>query len=169
MHTLETPRLILRHWRMDDAAALYAICLDDELRANGVVFCDTHEDARKMIRPWVQDDKLKAIVRKSDNRLIGFVHLGDMNRHAQYNELEYAIAADCRNHGYAAEAITRMVDFSFALLGLSVVAASVRSHNAASAKALQKCGFVHEGTLRKHARDGSDTLYFSVLKEEWQS
>ena len=168
LHVLETVRLRLRPWSCNDAKALYDMCLDDELRRNGVCFYDSPEDARGMIRAWERDDKVKAVVRKEDDRVIGFVYLGEMNRYEQYNELEYAIAADCRNCGYAAEAIVCMVDFAFGELGLSVVAASARGHNAASARVLQKCGFVHEGTLRRHARDRSDTLYFSVLREEWE-
>ena len=101
--------------------------------------------------------------------MIGFISLGDMNRYEGYVELEYAIAADYRNRGFATEAVKRMVDYGFSELGLAVIAAWVRSHNAESTRVLEKCAFTLEGRLRKHARDQSDTLCYSILREEWES
>ena len=92
-----------------------------------------------------------------------------MNRYEGYAELEYAIAADYRNRGLATEAVKRMVDYGFSELGLEVIAAWVRSHNAESIRVLKKCAFTLEGRLRKHARDRSDTLCYSALREEWES
>lgn len=41
-------------------------------------------------------------------------------------------------------------------------------HNKESIRVLEKCSFTFEGRLRKHARDKSDTLCYSVLREEWE-
>ena len=81
-------------------------------------------------------------------------------------ELEYAIAADYRNRGYATEALRRMVDYGFSEFDLEVIAAWVRSHNTGSVRVLEKCAFKLEGRLRRHARDRSDTLCYSILREE---
>lgn len=91
-----------------------------------------------------------------------------MNRYKQYKELEYAISADYRNKGYATEAVKSMISFAFKELDVSVISAWVRSANLKSTRVLEKCFFVHEGTLRRHARDKSDTLCFSILKDEWE-
>ena len=61
-----------------------------------------------------------------------------MNRYDGYMEMEYAIAA------------------------------WVRSHNKESIRVLEKCSFTFEGRLRKHARNKSDTLCYSILREEWE-
>lgn len=37
-----------------------------------------------------------------------------------------------------------------------------------NAHVLLKCSFTLEGRLRRHARDKSDTLCYSILKEEWE-
>lgn len=90
-----------------------------------------------------------------------------MNRYAQYKELEYAIAANHRNNGYATEALMAMLEYMFSERDTEVVAAWVRSFNKECVRVLEKCHFTYEGTLRKHARDRGDTLCYSVLKEEW--
>ena len=92
-----------------------------------------------------------------------------MNRYNGYKELEYKISSNYQNQGYATEALKRMLAYAFDELELSVVAAWVRSHNKRSVRVLEKCGFIHEGTLRKHARDKSDTLCYSMLKEDWNT
>ena len=166
---IETKHLILRNWQESDAAALYQICRDGTLRKSGVASFESIQDAEAAIRFWATGEQFKAIIHRESAELIGFLSLGDMNRYEGYVELEYAIAADYRNRGLATEAVKRMVDYGFSELNLVVIAAWVRSHNAESARVLEKCAFTLEGRLRKHAKDQSDTLCYSVLKEDWEN
>ena len=165
---IETKHLILRNWQESDATALYQICRDGTLRKSGVASFESIQDAEAAIRFWATGEQFKAIIHRESSELIGFICLGDMNRYEGYVELEYAIAADFRNKGYATEAVKSMVDYGFSELGLTVIAAWVRSHNAESVRVLEKCAFTLEGRLRKHARDRSDTLCYSMLREEWE-
>ena len=165
---IETEHLILRNWQESDAVTLYQICRDETLRKSGTAFFESVQDAVAAIRSRAEDDRFKAVIHRESAKLIGFISLGDMNRYEGYAELEYAIAADYRNRGLATEAVKRMVDYGFSELGLEVIAAWVRSHNAESVRVLEKCAFTLEGRLRKHARDHSDTLCYSVLREEWK-
>ena len=165
---METRNLILRTWMPGDAPALYQICLDETLRRSGVAYFESLRDAAEAIQFWAKDSRFKAIIHRESGTLIGFISLGDMNRYEGYAELEYAIAADHRNKGYATEAVKRMIEYGFSDLNLAVIAAWVRSHNVESARVLEKCAFTLEGRLRKHARDQSDTLCYSILKEEWE-
>ena len=166
---IETKHLILRNWQESDASRLYQICQDETLRRSGVAFFESIQDAEVTIRFWAKSNQFKAIIHRESTELIGFICLGDMNRYEGYVELEYAIAAAYRNKGLATEAVKRMVDYGFSELNLAVIAAWVRSHNAESVRVLEKCGFTLEGRLRKHARDRSDTLCYSVLKEDWEN
>lgn len=168
MTTIKTANLILRNWQEADAPALYQICLDEALRKSGVTYVESIQSAGEAIRSRAKDTRFKAVIHRESGELIGFISLGDMNRYKGYAELEYAIAADYRNRGYATEAVKCMVDYGFSKLGLAVIAAWVRSHNTESLRVLEKSGFVFEGRLRKHARDHSDTLCYSMLQEEWE-
>ena len=165
---IETKHLILRNWQESDAPALYQLCRDETLRKSGVAFLESIQDAKEAIQFWAKGDQFKAIIHRESTELIGFISLGDMNRYEGYVELEYAIAADYRNRGFATEAVKRMVDYGFSKMDLAVIAAQVRSHNAESVRVLEKCAFTFEGRLRKHARDQSDTLCYSMLREEWE-
>ena len=166
---IETEHLILRNWQESDAPALYQLCRDETLRKSGVAFFESIQDAEVAIQFWAKSDQFKAIIHRESAELIGFISLGDMNRYEGYVELEYAIAADYRNRGFATEAVKCMVDYGFSKLNLAVIAAWVRSHNAESARVLEKCAFTLEGRLRKHARDQSDTLCYSILREAWEN
>ena len=165
---LESDRLLIREWQLDDAPALYAICLDPELRRNGIGFYDNIPESREQIRLWKEHNEMKAIIRKADNRVIGLTGLCDMNRHSRHKELELAIAAEYRKQGYATEALRLILAHAFEELNLLVVAGWIRAHNIACAQLMEKCGFCHEGTLRRHARDQGDTLCYSMLREEWK-
>lgn len=168
MTTMKTTNLILRNWHETDAPALYQICQDDTLRKNGIASFESIQSAQDALLSRAKDTRFKAVIHRESGELIGFISLGDMNRYKGYAELEYAIAADYRNRGYATEAVKCMVDYGFSKLGLAVIAAWVRSHNTESLRVLEKSGFVFEGRLRKHARDQSDTLCYSMLQEEWE-
>ena len=108
------------------------------------------------------------IANRKNGSFIGFINLGDMSRYDGYMEMEYAIATEYRNSGCATQAVKQMLEYGFKEMNLSVIAAWVRSHNLASISVLEKCSFAFEGRLRKHARDKSDTLCYSVLREEWE-
>lgn len=169
MRHFQSERLIFRSWQLNDAQALYEICLDPQLRRSGIGFYDTLDECARAICRWESGKGMKALVRQADRRLIGWISLGDMNRYSRYNELEFAVAADCRGQGYASEAVRRMLDFGFLELELSVIAAWVRAFNEDSVRVLEKCAFSYEGRLRRHARDQDDTLCYSILREEWEA
>ncbi len=164
---IETKRLLLRCFQDEDAEELYNICLDTQLRLSGLSSYNNIEESRNAICSWNKNPEMRAIIHKDQQCLIGFILFGDMNRYAQYKELEYAIAINHRNNGYATEALMAMLEYMFSERDTEVAAAWVRSFNKECVRVLEKCHFTYEGTLRKHARDHGDTLCYSILKEEW--
>lgn len=64
--------------------------------------------------------------------------------------------------------VRRACEFAFAEFGLVKIVAHVFADNTASAKVLEKCGFVQEGYLRKHhLKEGRflDARLFALVKE----
>lgn len=165
---METKDLILRNWQECDANALYEMCLDDTLRKSGIDFYNSITDSQNIIRYWKNNRGFKVISNRKNDIFIGFICLSDMSRYDGYMEMEYAVADKYRNNSYASQAVKMMLDYGFKEMNLSVIAAWVRSHNKASARVLEKCSFAFEGRLRRHARDKSDTLCYSILREEWE-
>lgn len=165
---METEDLILRNWQESDAFTLYEMCLDADLRKSGIHGFDSVVDSLNVVKERMNNNNFKVIVSKEDDCLAGFIHFGDMNRYDGYMELEYAMMSQYRNKGYATQALKCMIDYGFREQNLLVIAAWVRSHNKSSIRVLEKCSFTFEGRLRKHARDKSDTLCYSILREEWE-
>ncbi len=164
-------KIYLRDVNSNDSSALFSMCTDVELRKNGFFYFENTDDAKNTIHLWQsnKDTVSKAIVESATGEMVGIVCLGDMNRYRGYYELEYAISAKSRNKGYATQALREILPIAFEKRHAEVVAAWVRSHNTASVRVLEKCGFVFEGKLRNHARDKSDTLCYSITSEDWES
>ncbi len=167
------PNIYFREMRPADALALYTMCKDEHLRRSGISHYESEDDALKMINSWreMPEHELfhRAIIERSTESMVGLITLGDMNRYHGYYEIEYAIASEHRNKGYATLALREMLTLAFETHQAQVVAAWVRAHNEASVRVLEKCGLVFEGRLRKHARDKSDTLCYSITKEDWEA
>jgi ribosomal-protein-alanine N-acetyltransferase len=65
--------------------------------------------------------------------------------------------------------VQRLYQYAFEEFGLVKITAHVFSHNPASARVLEKCGFQQEGVLRKHfLKDDRfiDARLFALLKRE---
>ena len=63
--------------------------------------------------------------------------------------------------------VQRVCQHAFEEFGLVKIIAHVVTHNPASARVLEKCGFVKEGLLRKHyLKDGKliDVKLFALLR-----
>ena len=161
-------KIILRAPHESDAQALYEMCLDPLHQKSGLHTFRSIPECRETIQQWAVSDGFKVIADATTHALIGSISLGGMDRYEGYMELEFAIAAPHRGKGFCTEAMREMLKYGFTDMNAQVIAAWVRSHNLACVRVLEKCGFTSEGRLRRHARDGSDTLCYSILKEEWE-
>ena len=165
---MEAKDLILRNWQESDAKALYEMCCDESFRKSGIHCYASVIESQNAIRSWKNNNGFKVISDRKNGSFIGFICLADMDRYDGYMEMDYAIAAGYRNKGYATQAVKQMLDYGFKEMNLSVIAAWVRSHNHGSMRVLEKCSFTLEGKLKKHARDKSDTMCYSILSEDWE-
>jgi RimJ/RimL family protein N-acetyltransferase len=82
-------------------------------------------------------------------------------------EVGYWLAKPHWGRGIMTAVVQRVCRHAFEEFGLVKVTAHVFSHNPASARVLQKCGFQEEGFLRKHfLKDGRfiDARLFALLR-----
>lgn len=107
----------------------------------------------------------------NDGTVIGDVALQNIDRHNRKCSVGIGIAKiSNRLKGYGKQAIKLMLDYGFNYLGMERITANTLEINIYSRKALEKCGFVLEGTERKAVYlNGNkyDRLNFAVLKEEY--
>ena len=74
--------------------------------------------------------------------------------------------------GVNAESKALVAHLAFALLGMERLGAYSNPENARSSRALERLGFVREGTLRRFHRHGERTLDVDVhglLRDEWEA
>jgi RimJ/RimL family protein N-acetyltransferase len=85
--------------------------------------------------------------------------------------LGYCLGEATWGHGYATEAARALLQWAFDTLDLNRVQAQTDTRNLASARVLEKLGFVREGTLREDCvvnGDVSDSWVFGLLRREWR-
>ena len=95
---------------------------------------------------------------------IGFVLGTDVFRLTA--EIGYWLGEPCWNRGIATRAVAAFTEWGFAHFGLRRIHAGVFATNPASARVLEKCGYVLEGRLRngivKDGRVLDELLYATV-------
>ena len=112
-----------------------------------------------------------AVERVADEVFIGWCSLTRWNAQYRSASLGYCFQSSAWGHGYATEAARVLLRWAFDTLDLNRVQAETDTRNVASARVLEKLGFVHEGTLREDCVvDGqvSDSRVHGLLRRDWQ-
>ncbi|MGL5818671.1 MAG: GNAT family N-acetyltransferase [Phycicoccus sp.] len=111
-----------------------------------------------------------AIERRDDKVFIGWCGLQRWDPDNRSANLGYVLAEEAWGRGFATEAAGALLTWAFESMDLNRVEAQADTRNDASARVLEKFGFVLEGTLREHVIvDGevSDDWTFGLLRSEW--
>ena len=112
-----------------------------------------------------------AVDRVSDEAFIGWCSLNRWNPDYRSASLGYCFDDAAWGHGYATEAARALLRWAFDTLDLNRVQAETDTRNAASARVLEKLGFVREGTLREDCvvnGEVSDSWVYGLIRREWQ-
>jgi RimJ/RimL family protein N-acetyltransferase len=98
--------------------------------------------------------------------VVGFERRADIWRRSV--EIGYWLAEDCWGRGVASEVVRAITAWAFDTWDINRIWAGVFDWNTASARALEKAGYVLEGRLRHSAiKDGTpvDELIYAVVRE----
>ena len=172
---IETERLWLRDFVEADFAAVHAYASDEEVtrymfyppRAE----IDTRNYIRRMIQSQMETPRTiweVAIVRKSDNQLIGACDL-TIEREDD-GDLGYILAREAWGYGYASEVAKALVLAGFNELKLQRIYAICDVNNQASIRVLEKAGLKREALLEnyKEAKGRWWNVYFYALsRADW--
>jgi RimJ/RimL family protein N-acetyltransferase len=174
--TLRTARLRLRPFTDADGDALFALHSSAYVlrywdappwseRARAARFIAT---CRQMANEGT--GARLAMERLSDKAFVGWCGLTRWNPDYRSASLTYCLDDAAWGHGYATEAARAVLRWAFDALDLNRVQAETDTRNAASARVLEKNGFVREGTLREDCvvnGEVSDSWVFGLLRREW--
>lgn len=173
---LETDRLILRRFRLEDATSLFNNWTSDP-EVTKFLSWQPHKNIGETIErlnSWIpQYDNLTAyrwaIVLKEINEPIGSISVhDDMDDRILRAEIGCCIGKKWWNHGISTEALSEVIRFLFTDVGVNTIAAMHDIHNPNSGKVMKKCGMKFEGILRKSMIDNqglNDAACYSILKE----
>ena len=169
--------MLLRPLDPSDAEALFAIFSDPRVMrywssAPWISLDQAHEMIAKDIEAHRTGSYLRLGIRLQESGdLIGMGTLYQFMPQCRRAELGYALAGGHWGRGYMREALTAILDYAFDVLDLNRVEADIDPRNSASARALERLGFVKEGHLRERwivEGEVSDTGFYGLLRSDWR-
>lgn len=176
MQTLQTQRLELRAWRMDDFEDFYGYAQNPNIGPNAGWEPHTDRDAsRALLQSFIKADETWAMVWKESGRVIGSIGLHPDGKRSGCNVrmIGYVLAQEYWGKGIMPEGVKRVLQHSFEDLALDAVSICHFPFNLKSKRVIEKCGFTYEGTFRKAAKiyDGTvlDEVCYSMLREEYDA
>jgi [ribosomal protein S5]-alanine N-acetyltransferase len=175
--TLATPRLRLRWITPDDDDALFAIFSDPVAMrywstAPWRDMTQAEASIRQALSGYQSGDSIRfGITLAGAGELVGTCTLFDFDRGSRRAQIGYALARAYWGRGLMHEALTATISYAFDDLQLRRLEADIDPRNIASAKALERLGFLKEGYLRERWMvDGevSDSALYGLLAGEWR-
>jgi [ribosomal protein S5]-alanine N-acetyltransferase len=154
MVLMETTRLLLRTWTLDDTADALAFWGDMEVmrfidsgRTLGDLDAVSQSLSRAIAAQQTHGFCVWPVIEKASGRLMGCCGFHAVEDGGEL-ELAFHFARDYWDKGYATEAATACVEYAFGKHGVNRIVASTHPENVASVRVLEKVGFEPAGTKR---------------------
>jgi len=177
---LETSRLILRSMCEDDLSA-YLAYRNDPVVGRYQFWYEPLREAAAL--EWIRAQQAAfpgtpgewfqfAIERKVGAAMIGHVALKPDEWDPRLAEIGFVLARAHHRQGFAAEAVTAVLNYAFDRLGIHRVQAATDVENTASIALLERLGLRREAHFLENVwfrgKWGSEYRY-AILKREWQA
>jgi [ribosomal protein S5]-alanine N-acetyltransferase len=175
--TLETKRLILRPFTLQDAPVVHDLVSAREIADTTLAIPHPYEQG--MAEAWIGSQQKGfdegnsvhfAITVRESSQLVGSIGLQIHPIHS-YAEMGYWVGVPYWGRGYCTEAVGAVIEYGFEDKGLNRIFAVHFKRNPASGRVMQKNGMVYEGCLHQHVRkwDGyEDLMQYGILQTEWR-
>lgn len=173
---LETSRLLLRRFTMDDAQAMYDNWASDP-EVTRFLTWPAHESSavsEMVLSDWIQAYEKEnnyqwAIELKSIGQPIGSISVVSRNDKAQLVHIGYALGRSWWRQGIMSEALQAVMEYLFEEVGVNRIESRHDPNNPNSGKVMMKCGMKYEGTLRQSDWNNQgicDASWYALLAEE---
>jgi RimJ/RimL family protein N-acetyltransferase len=173
-----TERLILRGIRLSDAKSMLKYRSDPQIYEFQYWKPKKIEDVEEFIctriskepdipNTWYQ----LGIFIKGYDELVGDIGIYFLEADSLQAEIGYTLSAEYQGSGYAAEAVTGVIDYLFNILNKHRVIASVDPRNTKSIALLERIGMRKEAHFKKSIwfnEEWADDVVYAILDEEWQ-
>lgn len=174
---LDSGEIVLRQINLSDCTEMYVNWLHDP-EVNRYLETRWEKQTMSSIKAFVQSQRendhsiLLTIRLASDDKHIGNIKIGPINRHHQHADISYFIGdKEFWGKGIATRAINLVAGFGFHELNLHRVEAGAYAAAVGSWKALEKNNFIREAVFRKQVvSDGEymDAYRYGLLASEYK-
>ncbi|MCP4177693.1 MAG: GNAT family N-acetyltransferase [bacterium] len=172
---LETERLILRNFEKSDLQFLFDIRSNEFIAAAAGIeihktLAESEEFLDKVFDSFASKTGINWVISlKESNTPVGDVGIWRLVTEHFKGEIGYMQKTEYCGNGYMSEALSKVIDFGFNILGLHRLEATVSSHNKNSIKILNKMNFKQEAYFREdYFSNGKffDSIIFSQLDKD---
>jgi ribosomal-protein-alanine N-acetyltransferase len=174
--TLSGQRVTLRSMSQSDAPAIFSMYSDPvSMRYWGYPPYTSLEEAVAHVQEDLASDARGNSISwgiEFEGALIGTTSLHKLDHVNGRAEIGYLLSSRYWGRGFAQEATSLVISYSFGRLMLRRLEADVDPRNAPSMKLLLRLGFQQEGFMRERwcvAGEISDTAFFGLLKRDWDA
>ena len=175
---IETARLILRKWEMEDAALSYSNWTHDPdvFEFTRISPHQNVENTKAFIESTLSiydelDTYRWVIVLKENKNPIGTIGIGAVNEYDQVCGFGYTIGKTYWNKGYMTEALKAVIHFAFIEVGYNRMEAYHSIRNIPSGKVMKKAGMSYEGRAKQKYKSISgifeDCDMYAIIKEDF--
>jgi len=166
---LETPRLYLRQFQIEDATAFYNLNLDPEvIRYTGDPPFESVAQAQDFLKNYSAYADYGygrwAVCLKSNREFIGFCGL-KYHPAEQITELGFRFFKAHWNQGFATESGQGCLNYGFESLKLDNIYAHAHIENTGSDRVLQKLGFTR---LKRITYDSNPAYLYSIAAQDYE-
>ena len=173
---ITTARLVLRRLRGQDWKDLLEFLSDEEMFR----LLEGRPLDEEQITRWLESDNHVRLTttnqpfcfgmqEQATGKLIGYVSLSHAEPQLSQATLSVMVNRQYQRKGFAAEAVTAVLNFCFQAAGLHRVAAFCDSRNSAAGRLFEKCGMRREGEFRQDRWvDGEwvNTVWHAMLRAD---
>ncbi len=175
---LETQRLILRPFLLNDAEAMYYNWTSDN-EVTKYLMWPAHKDvtvSENVLKEWISNYKDNSyyqwaiVLKEHSDQPIGCI--GVMNKiddTIRMAHIGYCIGRNWWHQGVTSEALQAVMTFLFDEVGVNRIESRHDPKNPNSGEVMKKCGMHYEGTLRQadwNNQGVCDASYYALLANE---
>lgn len=167
---LETNRLIIRPWKMEDLEDFYEYAKVDGVgQMAGWNPHTSIQESKKILSSFIEEKNEFALELKENNKVIGSLGLEKLSitLDAPYDnyigrEIGYVLSRNYWGNGIMPEAVKRVIEFCFEEEKYDFLLCSHSSTNNQSKRVIEKCGFRFIKENLRTAINGSEhiSLYY---------
>lgn len=158
---LETKRLVLRRFRLSDAADMYSTWASDREVTKYLAWPphDSILTTEQLLFEWEKNYEDPsyynwAVCLKESGRPLGSVGVIDFIKDSNAMNVGYCIGKKFWNRGYMTEALSAAIRFLLDEVGINTVSAYHAVLNRASGRVMIKCGMRYQGRIAQYGRTG---------------